>query len=80
MLGYMFLACVSCQPSELVTGDFRILPSPLQFEITGASGLTPDGIQTYWAMDQIELPPFLGPLTHLKPAESVEEADVVFSL
>lgn len=80
VLVVLFLAIYSCQaPVEKKEGDFKILPSPQEFSITGISSLRSTNVENYFSADY-ELPVLAGSLTNLKKAESQSEAQIIFGI
>ncbi len=71
-------ACIS--QKEKKQGDFKILPSPQSFEITGISDLRGDGLKTFFAKNNENLPIVMGGVSHLESVESASEAHLVFGV
>ena len=67
-----------CQSATDNEGEFRLLPLPRLFEISGSSALSVEDIGNYFAMDGSELPPVGEVLKGLKPSESQSAAQVLF--
>lgn len=69
----------SCQSSVEKPGDFKLLPSPQEFVIEGASALKADDIQNYFSQNT-ELPVLGSLLKNIQANEHQEKAQIVFSI
>ena len=70
----------SCQtPVEKKEGDFKLLPSPQEFSITGISSLRPLNVSNYFS-DSNELPVLASTLTNLKKVDSENDAQIIFGI
>ncbi len=69
----------SCQSLVEKPGDFKLLPSPQQFEIKGAGMLKIDDIQKYFSQNA-ELPVLGGLLKNIKKIEKQDNAQIIFSI
>jgi len=70
----------SCQPPvEKKEGDFKLLPSPQEFSITGISSLRPVNVENYFSVSD-DVPVLAGSLTKLKKAKIEDEAQIIFGI
>ena len=70
----------SCQPPvEKKEGDFKLLPSPQEFSITGISSLRPINVENYFSASN-DVPVLAGSLTNLKKAKSEGDAQLIFDI
>lgn len=71
---------ISCKDLDKKLGDFRVLPQPQEFEISGVSELSADIIENYSSNSQID-PSVLGTnLKGIKPVEDTSKAQLVLTL
>ncbi|MFT7163072.1 MAG: hexosaminidase, partial [Bacteroidia bacterium] len=70
----------SCQPPvEKKEGNFKLLPSPQEFSITGISSLRPINVENYFSASD-DVPVLVGSLTNLNKAKSEGEAQIIFDI
>lgn len=72
---FMFL--ISCQPTAEKAGDFKLLPLPQQFDMSGVSRLKYDDIQHYFTSEKLELPVRGELLKNIQVAEQASLAQIV---
>jgi len=77
LIGFVLL--LGCKPEVENPGDFRLLPTPQEFEITGSSNLVYSEIQYYYALEA-ELPVSGELLKELQSTETTDNAQVIFSI
>ena len=79
ILGLLVLLNSNCSTTK-ESGDFRLLPVPQKFEISGSSRLKYKHIKTYYISGSIDIP-VLGPLlSKIKPADNKAGAQIVCKL
>jgi len=71
-----FILFYSCQ-ATLKQGDFKLLPLPQQFEITGSSQLSYDDIRHYYSPGNFSLPVKGELLKNIKPVEQESQAEII---
>lgn len=59
----------SCSPKEQKLGDFKLLPQPQEFEVTGVSALSYDAVLDYKAVNGEKLPVLADNLLRLQESE-----------
>ena len=70
----------SCTTKEKIKGDYKLLPLPLEFEITGISSLIANDIKSVFSADKIDLPK-LGEFTaKLSQVDAEANAQVVLGI
>ncbi|AWV98802.1 family 20 glycosylhydrolase [Arcticibacterium luteifluviistationis] len=69
----------SCKPIKK-TGDFKILPLPQEFEITGVSSLGHDSIKKVYSSSETEMPILSKVLGELVITKEVPEAQIVYDI
>jgi len=74
----MFVMTCACQVSTKNTGDFRLLPQPQSFEISGPGSILTEELVYYFGVDGAELPVCSGLLKDLQEAKDASEAQVIF--
>ncbi|WP_200974389.1 family 20 glycosylhydrolase [Echinicola sp. 20G] len=82
LLRLLFVFTVSlqaCTKKSSTLGDFKLLPSPQEFEISGVSDLHADDIISYYGLDQTPLPKS-SLSTSLSAVKSDTEATVVYQI
>ena len=75
-LSMLILGCQS--PAKM--GDFKVLPQPQHFAVTGISSLEYTDIQQYHAPDNAELPWYGELLKKLQSAEKPSDAEIIFQI
>lgn len=80
LISVCFILFISCQSSTEKIGEFKLLPLPQQFEITGTSGLKYSDIQHYYALQEIDLPVRGDLLKDIQAAEKRSKAQIICSL
>ena len=75
----IFLTISSCQSSDEKLGDFKLLPSPQDFEIKGNSSMKYDNVKFYFS-ENTELPKLGNLLKNIKPNESSNNAQIIYSI
>lgn len=70
----------SCQPTNDNIGDFKLLPLPQHFEITGVSSLRYKNIQSYFSQVRIDLPKVGKLLNTIQPIEVRSEAQIIYRI
>ena len=75
-----FMLLYSCQSPIEKPGDFKLLPLPQQFEITGASVLKYNDIQNYYLPEKTDLPVRGNLLKNIKPVNQNSKAQLVCSI
>ncbi|SDN05004.1 glycoside hydrolase family 20 zincin-like fold domain-containing protein [Kriegella aquimaris] len=71
---------VSCKEQDKKLGDFKVLPEPQEFVVSGVSELSTGAIENYYSDSQID-PSILGTnLKQIKPVEDVTAAQLVLTL
>ena len=80
---WFLIGCIvllfSCQSSLEQTGDFKLLPIPQEFEVTGTSTLKKDDIQYYFS-PIAELPVLVDIMSNIKATDQQENAQIVFGI
>lgn len=80
VLVVLFLALYSCQPPvEKKEGNFKLLPSPQEFSITGISSLRPVNLENFFSSSN-ELPVLPTSLANLKKVDVQNNAQIIFSI
>jgi len=70
----------SCTTKDKIKGDYKLLPLPQEFEITGISSLTANDIKSVFSADKIDLPK-LGEFTaKLSQVDAEANAQVVLGI
>ena len=80
VLSLCFVLLASCQSSTQKTGDFKLLPQPQEFKITGTSGLANSGIENYFLQPGIELPVRGELLKKIEATYEPSEAQIICSI
>ena len=75
-----FMLFFSCQSISNNTGDFKLLPLPQQFEISGPSGLSHKSVKTCFSPDDVKLPVLGEPLQKIKSVEKKDKAQIIYSI
>jgi len=75
-----FLMVSSCQNSPDASGEFKLLPQPQKFEITGDSPIQVAEVLNSHGINGINLPVLGDLLAKLEPVENASEAQVLFRL
>ncbi len=70
----------SCNFFVIKTGDFKLLPTPQNFQINGVSNLQPDDILFFYNPNKKNLPPGSSFLGNIKRAEVKENAQLIFTI
>ena len=71
---------LSCQSSVHKIGDFKLLPLPQQFEITGTSALNFNDIQNAFSSQGNDLPIRGALLKHLNNVDSQTKAQIIYGI
>lgn len=79
LLSLSVLFC-SCEAPVVEPGDFKLLPQPQQFAVTGSSELKYDDVKTYFAKNDISLPVVNDLLKQISKSQSEQDADIVFGI
>jgi len=80
LMALSVLFFLSCAPEAKVAGNFKVLPLPQQFEITGISDFDCSNVLSYFNDTKEALPVFDAQLKNLTEDADVKKADVVLSL
>ncbi|MET2984654.1 glycoside hydrolase family 20 zincin-like fold domain-containing protein [Aureibaculum conchae] len=75
----VFLTISSCQSSDEKLGDFKLLPSPQDFEIKGNSSLKYNDVKSCFAIDT-ELPVLDNLLAKITVSEKPEGATIIYAI
>lgn len=82
--GLFFFGCVmiliSCQPNVEKQGDFKLLPLPQHFEISGVSDLKYDDIQHYFISSNDHIPVHGDLLQDIQAVEKTSQAQLICSI
>jgi len=70
----------SCQPDNGKLGDFKVLPSPQEFEIFDVSTLSTSSLKYYYSINGISLPVTGKLLKQLQEADNATNAQILFSI
>ena len=70
----------SCNFFGLKMGDFKLLPTPQNFQIYGVSNLQPEDILFFYDTNQKNLPPGSGFLGNIKRVDVKENAQLIFTI
>lgn len=70
----------SCEAPVVEPGDFRLLPQPQQFDVSGISELKHSDVKTYFAKNDVSLPVVNDLLKGISKAELEQSADIVFGI
>jgi hypothetical protein len=73
------ISLIGCKGKLEKLGDFRLLPTPQQFDITGPSNLKYDDIQYYYSLEA-RVPVLGNSFKGLKPTKTPGNAQVIFSI
>ena len=76
-----FLGCIlilSCSQTPEKKGDFKLLPLPQHFEITGVSSLDQENIISYYAENEADLPKVGEQLEEIQPSKVQSEAQIIY--
>ena len=74
------VACFSCKSEPQKLGDFKLLPSTQQFDITGVSDINPLEFESYYIPQDLELPPVDGLFDELRASEKASGAHLILKL
>jgi len=78
------LGCIiilsSFHPPSDNNGNFKLLPLPQHFEITGVSSLKFENVQNYYSHDKIDLPKVGKLLKTLQPVKELSEAQIIYRI
>ncbi len=77
---FVLTLLMSCTQKQKKLGDFRLLPLPQEFKITGVSDLGTDDVVNYYAEGQVALPILGESLKTLKMTENASESDLFFAI
>jgi hexosaminidase len=70
----------SCKSVSNKSGDFNLLPLPLQFEITGSSSLSYKSVKTYFSHGDVDLSVLGDLLQNIKSVDEESKAQIVYSI
>lgn len=71
---------LSCTQTTKKQGDFKVLPLPQEFNITGVSNLNYDDVKHYYANEDVDLPILSEQLNAVQPTENTSDAELVFNI
>ena len=80
---FIFLGCIlmfSCSQTPEKKGDFKLLPLPQQFEITGISSLDQENIISYYTEKEVDLPKVGEQLEGIQATKKQSEAQIIYSI
>jgi len=81
---FIFSICIvvliSCESSPKKIGDFKLLPFPQQFDVSGVSELKHNQIQYYYTHQEIDIPVRGDLLKNIEATEKQAKAQVIFSI
>ena len=79
-LAFFLITCVasifSCQPPNQKLGDFKLLPHPQEYDISGVSNLKYDALSEVSLSEGVDLPVLGGLLKNLKKSKDAESAQI----
>ena len=75
LVGISIIIC-SCQSQDEKRGQFEVLPTPQQFEITGVSKLHYNDLRFYYSPDKFKLPSCNNIMQGLQPTEEEAKAQI----
>ena len=76
----LIILLISCKEQEGNLGDFKILPSPQQFDISGISNLSASSVQTYFDQGKIGLPVLGENLKKITSEGNEKNAQIIFNI
>ncbi|WP_186755627.1 glycoside hydrolase family 20 zincin-like fold domain-containing protein [Echinicola salinicaeni] len=79
LLTILIVTLYSCQEKHQTIGDFKLLPTPQEFEISGGSSLNSSDISSYYSLGQEKLPKS-SLSTSLTEATTEADAAIVFKI
>lgn len=79
LIGVLILSS-SCQTSISKPGDFKLLPEPHEFTVSGVSRLKPKDIQYYYSEDKANLPKLGLLLTNIQATDDSTKAQIIYSI
>ena len=71
---------LSCTQTTKKQGDFKVLPLPQEFNITGVSTLNYEDIEQYYTNEGVDLPVLSKQLNAVQPTENISDAELVFNI
>ncbi len=74
---FILMLSLSCQSSREKSGDFKLLPQPKEFVISGTSSLDVSDIKGYILIENTSLPVLPIRLKNIKPAEKESGAQLI---
>ena len=78
---YAFIVILFSSQSPVVDpGDFKLLPLPQHFEVTGVSSLKYENIQSYFSQERIDLPKVGKLLNSIQPTEEESRAQIIIHI
>jgi hypothetical protein len=85
MKNYILFTCLisllfSCENKPKAIGDFKLLPLPQQFEITGTSNFDCSNVTRYFNTTKDWLPVFDQQLSSLSEADEISTADIILAI
>lgn len=75
-IGIILTVLAGCENSPRKLGDFKLLPQPQQFEITGVSDLAVSDLKKYYLPEEFKLPTSTRLLSEMQTAEKMAEAQL----
>jgi len=79
LLGFIIIL-YSCQPSNDNIGNFKLLPLPQHFEITGVSSLKPQDLISSFSQERIDLPKVGILLNTIQLTKAESNAQIVYHI
>ncbi|MFK5972924.1 MAG: glycoside hydrolase family 20 zincin-like fold domain-containing protein [Flavobacteriaceae bacterium] len=71
---------LSCTQTTKKQGDFKVLPLPQEFNITGVSTLNYEDVNHYYAHEGVDLPVLSAELNTLQSTQDTSDAQLVFNI
>ena len=70
----------SCNSTVPKTGDFKLLPTPQNFEISGVSSLRVSDLLNYYSPNELDLPAGSDFLGDIQAVDRMDNAQLVFTI